>query len=166
MKNKTILAAGFALVISIIFGGGIGLAQSKPALLDLGPPENLRIVSESGTHEFKVEIADTYEEQAMGLMYRESLAADSGMLFEFEQPKVATIWMKNTGIPLDIVFVRSNGRILKIEHSAKPYSLRSASSEGVIAAVLELPGGRAKDLGIVPGDLIEHDFFGNLTAQP
>ena len=69
--------------------------------------------------------------------------------------------MKNTSIPLDILFVRSNGKILKIEHSHKPYTQRSASSEAVIAAVVELKGGEAKARGIRPGDVVKHPFFGN-----
>ena len=129
-------------------------------LIDFGPAEILVIEVESGTHTFNVEVADTLEEQAQGYMYRESVAPDEGMLFEFEEPKIATIWMKNTPIPLDIIFVRSNGRILKIEHNAQPYKLRSASSEATVAAVLELAGGRAEDLGILPGDIIMHEFFG------
>ncbi len=132
--------------------------------VDFGAPEALSIESDGTTHNFSVEIADNDEEQARGLMYRDSLAADKGMLFEFAEPKVATIWMKNTGIPLDIIFVRSNGKILKIEHSATPYSLRSASSEGTVAAVVELAGGRALELGILPGDMVRHEFFGNTQS--
>ena len=94
------------------------------------------------------------------MMFRETMGPDAGMIFEFDEPKVATIWMKNTSIPLDILFVRSNGRILKIEHMAQPYKLRSASSEAVVASVVELQGGRSRDLGIMPGDLVRHEFFG------
>ena len=137
---------------------------AKDDVVDFGTPVPLTVVSESGTHEFLVERAITLEQQARGMMFRESMGADAGMIFEFEEPKVATIWMKNTSIPLDIIFVRSNGRILKIEHMAQPYKLRSASSEAVIAGVLELQGGRSRDLGILPGDLIKHEFFG--TAGP
>lgn len=137
---------------------------AKDDVVDFGTPVPLTVVSENGTHEFSVERAITLEQQARGMMFRESMGADSGMIFEFEEPKVATIWMKNTSIPLDIIFVRSNGRILKIEHMAQPYKLRSASSEAVVAAVLELQGGRSRDLGILPGDLIKHEFF--RTAGP
>ena len=136
---------------------------AKDDVVDFGTPVPLSVVSESGTHEFLVERAVTLDQQARGMMFRETMGADTGMIFEFEEPKVATIWMKNTSIPLDIIFVRSNGRILKIEHMAQPYKLRSASSEAVIAAVLELQGGRSRDLGILPGDLIKHDFFGTAT---
>ena len=129
-------------------------------LIDFGESETLIVESESGMHTFDVEVADTLEEQAQGYMYRESVGPNEGMLFEFDEPKIATIWMKNTPIPLDIIFIRSNGRILKIEHNAQPYKLRSASSEATVAAVLELAGGRAEDLGILPGDIIKHEFFG------
>jgi len=132
-----------------------GSAQTaKGDVVDFGKPVPLTIVSEDTTHEFSVERAITLDQQARGMMFRESMGADSGMIFEFDEPKIATIWMKNTSIPLDIIFIRSNGRILKIEHMAQPYKLRSASSEAVVAAVLELQGGRSKEIGIMPGDLI------------
>jgi len=137
---------------------------AKDDIVDFGEPVPLTVVSEGATHSFAIERAITLEQQARGMMFRESMEPDSGMLFEFDEPKVATIWMKNTSIPLDIIFVRSNGKILKIEHMAQPYKLRSASSEAVVAAVLELQGGRAKELGIMPGDLVQHAFFG--TAAP
>ena len=133
---------------------------SKNDVVDFGAPVPLSIVSEGGTHEFMVERAVSLDQQARGMMFRETMGADTGMIFEFDEPKVATIWMKETSIPLDILFVRSNGRILKIEHMAQPYKLRSASSEAVVASVVELQGGRSRDLGIMPGDLVKHEFFG------
>ena len=132
---------------------------SKDDVVDFGAPVPLSVVSEGATHSFMIERAVTLDQQARGMMFREKMDPDTGMLFEFEEPKVATIWMKNTPLPLDIIFVRSNGRILKIEHMAQPYKLRSASSEAVVAAVLELQGGRSKELGIMPGDLVQHAFF-------
>lgn len=127
--------------------------------VDFGAPESLVIMSGDITHNFNVEIADSEAKQAQGLMFRKELANDAGMLFEFSAPKVATIWMKNTEISLDILFIRENGEIVKIEHSARPQTLRSASSEAVIAAVLELPGGRAAELGIDAGHIVKHSFF-------
>ena len=134
---------------------------SKNDVVDFGDPKPLTIVTEEGNHEFLVEEAKTLDQQARGMMFRESMEGDSGMIFEFDKPKIATIWMKNTSIPLDILFVRSNGKILKIEHSHQPYTLRSASSEAAIAAVVELKGGEAKRRGIRPGDEVKHPFFGN-----
>jgi len=133
---------------------------SKDDVVDFGTPVPLTVVSEDATHTFMIDRAITLEQQARGMMFRESMDPDSGMLFEFDSPKIATIWMKNTPLPLDILFVRSNGKILKIEHMAQPYKLRSASSEAIVAAVLELQGGRAKELGIMPGDVVKHEFFG------
>ena len=132
---------------------------ARDAVVDFGEPKPLVIVSGDTRHDFMVEEAKTLDQQARGMMWRESMGADEGMIFEFAEPKIATIWMKNTAIPLDILFVRSNGKILKIEHSAQPYKLRSASSEAVVAAVIELKGGRALELGIRPGDVVEHPFF-------
>ncbi|MGB3455176.1 MAG: DUF192 domain-containing protein [Litorimonas sp.] len=124
-------------------------------------PVPLTIVSETASHTFSVEEAKTLDQQARGMMWRDSMGEDEGMIFEFAEPKIATIWMKNTAIPLDILFVRSNGKILKIEHMAQPFKLRSASSEAVVAAVVELKGGRALELGIKPGDTVQHPFFGS-----
>ena len=138
----------------------VTLAQAQEGdLIDFGETEVLTITSGETQHVFNVEIADTDEKQAQGLMFRKSLGDDAGMLFEFAAPKVATIWMKNTEISLDIIFVRKNGSIVKIEHSAQPQTLRSASSEAIVAAVLELPAGKAQDLGISPGDVVAHSFF-------
>ena len=137
------------------------LAQtSKDDVVDFGEPVPLTVVSKDSKHVFQIERAITLDQQARGMMFRESMDPASGMLFEFDEPKIATIWMKNTPLPLDIIFVRSNGKILKIEHMAQPYKLRSASSEAIVAAVLELQGGRSKELGIMPGDIIQHEFFG------
>lgn len=135
------------------------------APLDLGPKQALTIKTVNGSHDFMVDIADEGPEQIRGLMFREDLANNEGMLFEFDRPKVSSIWMKNTLIPLDILFVRENGKILKIAHNAVPCSLRSASSEAVVGAVLEIPGGRAKDLGIVPGDTVIHEYFNNTETD-
>ena len=137
---------------------------ARNADVDFGEPVALVIAGDDGdSHTFMVEEAKTLAQQARGMMWRESVDPDGGMIFEFDEPKIATIWMKNTAVPLDILFVRSNGKILKIEHNAQPYKLRSASSEAVVAAVVELKGGRAMELGIEPGDTVKHGFFG--TAE-
>jgi len=150
------------LILTFFFIAGSAFAQtSKNDVVNFGEPQPLKIVTEDGEHDFMVEEAKTLAQQARGMMFRETMEADTGMIFEFDEPKVATIWMKNTSIPLDILFVRSNGKILKIEHSHKPYTLRSASSEAPVAAVVELKGGESKARGIRPGDTVQHPFFGN-----
>lgn len=102
----------------------------------------------STAHRFAVEVARTPEEQARGLMYRTSLAPDRGMLFPFAKPKFASFWMKNTFIPLDIIFIRSDGSIDRIAENTIPESLEPVVSGGEVAAVLELAGGTAARLGI------------------
>ena len=146
-------------ILSILPLSGMAFADEGPAPLDFGPRESLSIQSEDKSHEFSVEIADTREEQARGLMFRNVIAPTEGMLFEFGGEEIRSIWMKNTSVFLDVLFVRADGRILKIEHSAKPYSLRSMTSEAPVAAVLEIAGGQASERGIKPGDRVQHDFF-------
>jgi uncharacterized membrane protein (UPF0127 family) len=104
-------------------------------------------------HRFTVEVARTEGEQERGLMNRESLAPDRGMIFPYEPAKQVSFWMKNTFIPLDMVFVRPDGSIARIE-TAVPLNLEPVSSLEPIASVLELPGGRAAELGIKVGDRV------------
>ena len=106
-------------------------------------------------HRFTVEVARTAEEQINGLMNRTSLAPDRGMIFPFEEPREASFWMKNTLIPLDMIFVRADGTIANIEANTVPLSLQPVYSAGPIAAVLEIAGGRSAELGINAGDKVE-----------
>lgn len=113
----------------------------------------LTISSGGATHRFTVEVARTEEEQAYGLMNRNELASDQGMIFPFAQVRQASFWMKDTLIPLDIIFIRADGTIANIEN-AVPLSLDPVMSLGPVAAVLEIPGGRSAELGIKPGDKV------------
>ena len=113
-------------------------------------------VSHGGkTHKFRVELARSSQEQAKGLMFRTAMGANEGMLFPFDPPRDASFWMKNTVIPLDIIFIGTDGKVLNISANAAHYSLEPRSSEGVTKAVLELNGGRAAELGIAPGTRVE-----------
>lgn len=103
---------------------------------------------------FKVELADTPEAQARGLMFRGTLADNEGMIFPSAVPEQRSFWMKNTPLSLDIIFVGADGRITNIAANTEPYSLASVSSIGLASAVLELRAGRAAQLGIVPGDKV------------
>ncbi|WP_069309272.1 DUF192 domain-containing protein [Porphyrobacter sp. LM 6] len=103
---------------------------------------------------FRVELADTPEAQARGLMFRTSLGDNEGMLFPSEVPAPRSFWMKNTPLSLDIIFVGADGRISNIAANTVPYSLDSVPSAGFAIAVLELRAGRAAELGIVPGDTV------------
>lgn len=108
---------------------------------------------------FDVEIAESDQEKQLGLMFRTKLADSEGMLFPYGKNGSVTMWMHDTYIPLDMVFVREDGRIARIEAEAEPLSDRIISSEGEVFAVLELAGGAAKRLGIQPGDRVRHAVF-------
>jgi uncharacterized protein len=127
------------------------LAERSAAGLEQVP---LTIRAASGTHRFIVEVARTPPEQANGLMHRQSLAPDRGMLFPYEPPQPASFWMKNTLIPLDIIFIRPDGTIARIAAKTVPLSLDPVPSLEPVAAVLEIAGGRAAELGIQPGDWV------------
>lgn len=115
----------------------------------------LTITSGAKTHRFTVEVARSIEQQQNGMMNRASLAPDRGMLFPYAPPQAVSFWMKNTLIPLDLIFISPGGRILRIEENAVPYSLDQIPSGGPIEAVLELAGGRSAELGLKPGDRVD-----------
>jgi uncharacterized membrane protein (UPF0127 family) len=114
----------------------------------------LTIHSANGDHRFTVEIAASPEEQERGLMFRHSLAGDRGMIFPYDPPQDVAFWMKNTLIPLDMLFIRADGRVARIA-TATALSLDTVPGGEPVAAVLEIRGGRAAELGIVPGDRVE-----------
>ena len=141
--------------------GLAALALTVPAALAELETSSLTIDSANGSHAFTVEIADEPEEIRTGLMNRESLAEDAGMLFDFGQPREAGMWMKNTLIPLDMLFMDPSGKVIAIARNAVPGSLRTISPGVPVKAVLELNGGQAAELGIEPGDEVRHPIFGN-----
>ena len=122
----------------------------------------LRVVTKSGKHEFIVEIAVTDRQHAQGLMFRQSLAKNAGMLFDYKVPTSITMWMKNTFIPLDMIFIGNDGRVINVVQRAIPFSENVISSLGKARGVLEVNGGTASRLGIMPGDKILHRIFGNM----
>jgi uncharacterized membrane protein (UPF0127 family) len=112
----------------------------------------LTIRTKSATHQFTVEVAATPEQQEIGLMFRRSVAADHGMIFPYNPPQNVSFWMKNTLIPLDIIFIRTDGTIVRVTH-AKALDLTPLPSLEPVAAVLEIRAGRAAELGIKEGDI-------------
>ena len=118
------------------------------------PTVSLTVRSAGAAHTFNVEVARTPDEQARGLMFRTSLAKNGGMIFPFDPPRPASFWMKNTLIPLDMIFIRSDGSIARIADNAVPESLEPVVSGEPVAAVLEIGGGRAAELGIAEGDQV------------
>tara|TARA_B100001123_G_scaffold367728_1_gene428202 strand:- start:414 stop:875 length:462 start_codon:yes stop_codon:yes gene_type:complete len=117
------------------------------------------VVTQSGQHVFFVEIADTPEQRSKGLMYRHSLGSDRGMLFDFGRAAMASMWMKNTYISLDIIFIDPNGRIVNIEADTVPQSLHTISSLEPVRAVLELNAGITARITARPGDKVIHPIF-------
>jgi uncharacterized protein len=125
------------------------------------PTAPLTIVTASGPHRFTIELATTAAQMMQGLMFRQSLAPDAGMLFDYRAPSAATMWMKNTLIPLDMLFVDAAGRIVNIHERAVPGSLDAIAAAAPVRAVIELNGGTAARLGIRAGDRVIFPIFGN-----
>ena len=121
--------------------------------------ERLEIETAKGAHAFTVELATTADQQATGLMYRREMAADAGMLFVYPPGSRVTMWMKNTLIPLDMLFIGPAGRITHIVERTVPMSTELIGSNGPVRAVLELNAGTASRLGIKPGDRVRHAAF-------
>jgi uncharacterized membrane protein (UPF0127 family) len=125
-------------------------------LLDLGsfPKTTLQIVSGAHTHTFDIWLAQTPQQQEQGLMFVRDLPENRGMLFVAAEPRVFRMWMKNTYIPLDMVFIGKDGRIAKIAERTTPHSLDTVSSDVPVAAILELKGGEAARRALRPGDRV------------
>jgi uncharacterized protein len=140
-----------ALVGALFFfmGSGAYTASIQP----------LEIVTKTGVHVFSVEMATTEEEKTTGLMYRKELPDGKGMLFDFSPEQEVSMWMKNTYIPLDMIFIRADGRILRIAENTEPLSTRIIPSRGLAKGVLEVIGGTAQKYGIQPGDRVAHPLF-------
>ena len=113
------------------------------------------VTSGDSVHTFRTEVAATGPAQAKGLMFRTELAPDEAMIFPREVPEPARFWMKNTPIPLDIIFIGPDRRIANIAAMTVPYSLDGVESQGAVIAVFEIAGGRAAELGIQPGDKVD-----------
>ena len=121
--------------------------------------KTLEIASKSGVHVFAVEIADTDATREKGLMFRKSLPEGQGMLFDFHEEQPVGFWMQNTYIPLDMIFIRGDGSILRIAENTEPLSTHIIPSGGPVRAVLELIGGSARKFGIAPGDKVAFPIF-------
>jgi len=135
------------------------LAASASLSTKGGELDSLEIATSTGRHAFQVEIADNDATRERGLMDRRYMARDHGMLFEFDRDEPATFWMKNTYIPLDMIFIARSGVVTRIVANAEPLSERVIPSGGPCAAVLELNGGTAASIGLKVGDKVLHPFF-------
>jgi uncharacterized membrane protein (UPF0127 family) len=121
--------------------------------------EPLKLVTAQGVREIEIELTETPQEKATGLMFRTELPDSKGMLFSYDRPQEITMWMHNTYIPLDMVFIRADGVVHRIEAHTEPLSDDIISSQGDVTACLELAAGAAERLGLKPGDRIEHPLF-------
>ena len=119
----------------------------------------LEIVTKSGVQVFSVEMATSPQEKETGLMYRKEVPDGKGMLFDFSPPQEVSMWMKNTYVSLDMIFIRADGRILRIAENTEPMSTRIISSQGLAKGVLEVVAGTARKYGIEPGDRVGHPLF-------
>lgn len=166
-------SAGRSILKPILFGWGACAlvacspqvaAEAGPAVeatqADTHPVSGLTIIpltvtGDSGKHAFRVEVAATPQAQSKGLMFRTELPDDEGMIFPYDGTRAQSFWMKNTPLPLDIIFIGPDRKISNIAAMTTPYSLDPVYSIGPVLGVLELRGGRAAELGIVAGDMVE-----------
>lgn len=158
VSRRWVMAAILALLLlpAWLLVQQAAFAQAQPAL----PQSDLVIQTSQGAKRFRVELADTDDSRSRGLMFRTKMAPDAGMLFDFKSEQMASFWMRNTLIPLDMLFIKADGTILNIHQRAIPRDETGINSAGPVRAVLELNGGTASRLGIKAGDRVEHAIFG------
>jgi uncharacterized membrane protein (UPF0127 family) len=145
----------FVVLLAALVLGGAAFAQVL---------EPVQVVSGGKSHTFSVEIADEDAEREQGLMNRDSMARDRGMLFLYPELSRTGVWMKNTRISLDLLFLAEDGKVLAIARKARPGSLRIIDPGVRVKGFLEINGGQAEELGIKPGDVVQHRAFGNVNA--
>ena len=139
----------FALLVVQLLAGAALAADTR----------TLEIASKTGVHAFAVEMATTDAERAQGLMNRKELPEGQGMLFDFHRDQEVGFWMRNTYIPLDMIFIRSDGRIMRIAENTEPLSEKIVPSNSPVRGVLEVIAGTARKLGIAVGDRVAHPIF-------
>lgn len=153
--------AASAILSLVLAGLAIALATAPARTQDPMPfaHSELTIETATGKHHFNIELAETEPQKERGLMFREEMAPDAGMLFVYDSPQVITMWMHNTFIPLDMLFIGADGRIRHIAERAVPRSDKTISSRARVVGVLELNGGTAQRLGIKVGDRVDYPAF-------
>jgi uncharacterized membrane protein (UPF0127 family) len=149
MRAFTFASALTLALLGLFAVGPVRAADQQP----------LEIVSKTGVHPFAVEIVANDADRAKGLMYRKSLPEGQGMLFDFHSEQDVSFWMQNTYIPLDMIFIKADGRIANIVENAEPLSTKLIPSRGPVRGVLEVIGGTTRKLGIAAGDKVAHPIF-------
>jgi len=154
---KRYLFPGLCILALVFALHTMTLASGVPSELPVEPVEI--VTAEGGRHSFHAHVADTDETRSRGLMYVTALEADHAMLFDFGTPRHVGMWMKNTPLSLDMLFIDQGGRITRIVARTRPFSTRTIESGAVVRGVLEIRGGLAEELGIAPGDQVLHRVF-------
>ena len=161
---------GAVLLTRFDFAGRVTYSEADAATPGTAAPfpdlprADIQVITVSGSHDFKVWIADTEPSRERGLMFVKSLPAGHGMLFLFEEPQFASFWMKNTYLSLDIVFIGPDGKVVNIAHDTEPLSLRTVESDAPVLGVLELVAGTAAKIGLSIGDRVLHPAFSGHRA--
>lgn len=153
LRFSRLRASLFAVAAMLAFSGVADVSHAAEF-------QPLEIVTKAGVRTFTVEVAKTEKERETGLMYRKEMADDRGMLFDFSPEQPVSMWMKNTILSLDMIFIGANGRITRIAENTEPQSLKIISSGGPAKGVLEVVAGTARKYGIAPGDQVVHPLFG------
>jgi uncharacterized membrane protein (UPF0127 family) len=139
---------------------GVSLAASVLLALPLSAQaadNQLTLHTGTGDYTFNVDVVDTPDSRAKGLMFVTELADDAGMLFDFKEEREVSFWMRNTFIPLDMIFIGTDGVVRNVHANARPHDVTSIPSDGPVQFVLEIPGGRAAEIGLAAGDTMDHD---------
>ena len=145
---------------ALTFAAFVLLGLFAAGYLRAADQQALEIVSKTGVHPFAVEVVATEADRAKGLMYRKSLPEGQGMLFDFHSDQDVSFWMQNTYIPLDMIFIKGDGRIANIVENTEPMSTKMIPSRGPVRGVLEVIGGTTRKLGLAVGDKVAHPIFG------
>lgn len=164
--NRRWFVVAFVAVTALVSGISLWSNLSRMSAADTAVAQStipaaarLDLLTMTGKYPFTVEVMRTDAERAKGLMFRQSMPGEHGMLFDFERDQTVTMWMKNTYIPLDMVFIRADGTVHRIEKRTEPHSERVISSGAPVRAVLELNAGVTDKLSLKPGDRIFHPMF-------
>lgn len=160
-KRTSVYGAVFFVqhfLIALFFAATVSVAATALSPLIIDRPNGAQVM-------FDVELALTNKQRQQGLMYRKELAPDKGMLFIFPTERMQSFWMRNTYIPLDIIFLRADGSIVNIVKNAEPETDTPRSSTAPAKAVLEIAGGRAAELQLAPGDTVRHALLGNVSSK-
>lgn len=160
VRRVSIAVATLCVALGLAAPSGPSAALAQPAAVSTETSlEPLEIVTAAGANRFSVEVMRNDEQRARGLMFRRFMPADRGMLFDFKREEQVSMWMKNTFLPLDMIFADRTGRIVSIAENTEPMSERIIPSGGPVLAVLEVNAGTAARLGLKPGDRLKHPLF-------